>query len=129
MSETLNEWGESQEQDDRRALYNKRHRELSALMDYPPFSINLQKHNDYIDEILAYSNRIDRQIAESGEIEDRPFSTFMAKWEDDIEEAELYKKRYGKDLVGAQKAAAKTEGMKMTDNNIKPLGPSSAYQD
>jgi|GEM_PF-1319276 len=127
MSDTTNEWGEDLQEVERRQQFTDRFNELMDLTDYPPFSINLEKHNEYREEVMAYSVKISEQIRESDAIEDRPFSTLMAKWEDDLDEAKLYKQRYGRDFVGAQKAAAKNDGISMRD--VKPIGPPSAYKD
>ena len=75
--------------DEQKKIFVEKHKELSALLDYPPFSINRNKRRDFSDAMLEEGTR----IARTGEI-DRPFSTLEVKWKDDIDEAMLYKKRY-----------------------------------
>jgi len=76
------------------------HKELSLLVDYPPFSIDLKQQNNFIED---FTLGIDDE-------EDDPFAEVMQKWADQIEEARMYQKRYPNDPEAATQAAAKIQG-------------------
>ena len=92
--------------------FQEKHQELSILCDFPPFSINRAKYNELTEAIVAEGKRIQ---AEGGSA--RPFSTLEVKFQDDLEEARLYQKRYS-DRAEAQAAAVKLEGLTEDDENI-----------
>ncbi len=75
------------------------HRELSLLVDYPPFSIDSKQYNNFVED---FTLGID-------EDEDDPFAEVMQKWADQIAEARMYQKRYPGDPETATQAAAKTQ--------------------
>ena len=93
-------------------LFTEKHTELSILADYPPFSINRAKREAFAEAIVEEGKRIQ---SEGGST--RPFSTLEVKFQDDIEEARLYQKRYN-DIREAQKQAVKLEGLAEDDENI-----------
>jgi len=76
------------------------HKELSLLVDYPPFSIDSKQANNFVED---FTLGID-------EDEDDPFAEVMQKWADQIEEARMYQKRYPGDPEAATQAAAKIQG-------------------
>ena len=75
------------------------HKELSLLVDYPPFSINPKEQNNFVED---FTLGID-------EDEDDPFAEVMQKWADEIAEARMYQKRYPGDSEAATQAAAKIQ--------------------
>ena len=75
------------------------HKELSLLVDYPPFSIDSKQANNFVED---FTLGID-------EDEDDPFAEVMQKWADEIEEARMYQKRYPGDPEAATQAAAKIQ--------------------
>lgn len=85
--------------DEQKSLMVEKHKELGDIMQYPPFSINRSKRESFQNDFQEAEIRINK----TGEI-DRPFSTLEVKWQDDIDEANLYKKRYSSPRA-AQKAA------------------------
>lgn len=93
--------------------FQDKHQELSILCDYPPFSISRAKHDELTEAIIAEGMRVQSEGGSS-----RPFSTLEVKFQDDLEEARLYQKRYG-DRVEAQDAAVKLEGLAEDDENIR----------
>lgn len=111
----LDEPGEGQpaelNPEDAKAFQDK-HQELSMLSSYPPFSINRDKYNTLAEAIVQEGIRVQ---SEGGSA--RPFSTLEVKFQDDLEEARLYQKRYN-DIVEAQKAAMELEGISEDDENI-----------
>lgn len=100
--------------DEQRENFIQKHMELSKLLMYPPFSINTAKRDDFKKQYSEESDRMHRNNEW-----DRPFSTFEMKWKDDLEEAELYMKRYGSPKE-AQEAAIKINNMDPDDENIEP---------
>jgi hypothetical protein len=96
------DWGWTDEQKQKSV---DKHKELGALLDYPPFSINRSKRREFSNDMLQEGIRIHR----TGEI-DRPYSTMEVRWKDDIDEAILYQKRYGSPLE-AQDAAIELNKM------------------
>jgi hypothetical protein len=111
----LDEPGEGQpaefSPEDAKAFQDK-HQELSILSGYPPFSINRAKYKELADAIVTEGQRIQ---SEGGSA--RPFSTLEVKFQDDLDEARLYQKRYN-NIVEAQDAAVKLEGLAEDDENI-----------
>jgi len=75
------------------------HKELSLLVDYPPFSINPKEQNNFVED---FTLGID-------EDEDDPFAEVMQKWAEQIAEARMYQKRYPSDSEAATQAAAKIQ--------------------
>ena len=49
------------------------------------------------------------------------YKSVVSKYIDDIEEAELYRKRYGEDFTGAQAAALEAEGKTIEDIGVPYL--------
>lgn len=76
------------------------HKELSLLVDYPPFSINPKEQNNFVEDFTLGLD----------EDEDDPFAEVMQKWAEEIEEARMYQKRYPNDSEAATQAAAKIQG-------------------
>ena len=87
-------------EDARRAKLVETHRELSHLLEFPPFSINSEQRQQFAHEFI---HAIDDQ-------EDDPYAEVMQKWADEIEEARMYMKRYPNDSEAAKQAAAKIQG-------------------
>jgi hypothetical protein len=99
--------------------FHEKHVEYSKLQQYPPFTISLKKVREFNEDLLKEENRIFAEV-DSGN-EDawaRAFSTMEVKWDDDIEEARLYQKRYGKDVVEARKAAMKLNNLTEDDEDV-----------
>lgn len=101
--------------DDERKAFQDKHQELSILLDYPPFSINREKREDFRQGILSENER----IRNTGEIS-RPFSTIEVKFQDDLEEARLYQKRYNSPKK-AQDAALEMNNMTADDEGVLEL--------
>lgn len=100
-----------------------KHREYSILGKYPPFSISMKKRESYYADVIEEGNRIQsKEKAGDEDALERMFSTLEVKWNDDLEEARLYQKRYGDDMVAAQKAAIKLNGLDEDDLDV-PLEP------
>ncbi len=103
------------------AAFHGKHKELSILLDYPPFTISRTKRKEFQDGIISAEQEMTRT-----DKWDRPFSTLEVKWDDDLEEARLYQKRYG-NPYDAQQAAMKLNNIVPDDWNedIYPLYPSA----
>ena len=86
-------------EDDRKGELAEIHKELSLLVDYPPFSIDPKEQNNFVED---FTLGIDQE-------EDDPFLEVMQKWADQIEEARMYQKRYPGDPEAATQAAAKIQ--------------------
>ena len=100
------------ESENKNSDFYEKHVEYSVLSSYPPFSISLKKREDYRDDLAAEDLRIASKIkAEDEDAMERMYSTLEVKWSDDLEEARLYQKRYGKDQREAQKVAVEREGL------------------
>lgn len=99
--------------DDEREEFTSKHKELSILLDYPPYSINRSKYEELAKAIIEEGRRV--MAEKSGA---RAFSTLEVKFQDDLEEARLYKKRYN-DKKEAQKKAMELEGLSEDDPNVE----------
>jgi|688.fasta_scaffold798695_2 hypothetical protein len=89
-------------------LWKTKHEEYSSYMDFPPFTISRKKRDGFMDDVLKEEQRIISKMRSGDEDAfERMFSTVNVKWEDDIEEARLYQKRYGKDYEGKVEAFEK----------------------
>lgn len=97
------------------SLWEKKHKEYSLYLDYPPFTISRKKRDEYMDDVLKEENRILSKVRNHDtDAYERMFSTIDVKWEDDIEEARLYQKRYGMNHDGKIEAfekALEVEGL------------------
>ena len=88
-------------------------------MQYPPFTLSLKKVREFNDDLLKEEDRIFSEL-DSGNEDGwaRAFSTMEVKWGVDIEEARLYQKRYGKDVVEARKAAMRLTKLTEDDEDV-----------
>jgi hypothetical protein len=103
--------------------FHKKHVEYSKLMHFPPFSISKNKTDEYRNDFLKEEDRIFSELETSKVWPARPFSTFEVKWDDDIEEARLYYKRYGgyNGRGDAQEAAIKLNNLTEDDTDVPRL--------
>ena len=98
--------------------YMEANKELSTLLRYPPFSsiserneetgkwlgeIAGEEMTDFHNEVIAPA--VKEQGGSTYEIEGEPFEEFIEKWQEELEEAELYQARYGDDFLAAEAAA------------------------
>ena len=101
MKYTLDMTREQRDAEDaRRGELVETHRELSSLLDFPPFSIDQEQRQMFTHEFI---HAIDDQ-------KDDPYAEVMKKWAEQIEEARMYQKRYSDDPAAATRAAAKIQG-------------------
>ena len=96
--------------DEEKKIFVDSHKELSDLASYPPFSTHEGKAAELGSAMMDEENRF-----MTADDKSRPHSTIRVKFADDLDEAMLYKKRYG-NHADAQKAA-------MELNNISPDSP------
>ena len=80
--------------------------ELEEHLGYPPLSVFESKSTEYGNDLLS----IMHGSAELWKGE-APFAEVEEKWADEIEEAKMYKKRYGGDIEAAQKAGQELAGI------------------
>jgi hypothetical protein len=100
----------------------EKHREYSVYADWPPFSISSKKRNDYLEDVVKEDRRIVSKInAKDEDAFERMYSTVEVKWSDDLEEARLYQKRYGKEKIDAFLAALELEGLEEDSDGV-PFG-------
>lgn len=98
--------------------FMEKHKEYSSFLDWPPFSTSLKKREEFKSDVKKEETRIlNLANANDENAYDRMFSTIDAKWEDDLDEARLYKKRYADNPEEAQKAVLKLEGR----DNVDPM--------
>lgn len=112
MDDELKDWGWS---DDELATFQDKHKELSILLDYPPFSIDRSKRENFRLGIIGEEER----IRNTGDMS-RPFSTLEVQLQDDLDEARLYQKRYGSPKK-AQDAALEMNNMSADDEGVLEL--------
>lgn len=100
-------------------VFHQKHIEYSQLKKYPPFSISLKKVTQFGEDFLKEEDRVFSEV-NSGNKDgySRAFSTLEAKWDDDIEEARLYRKRYGDDIIQARKVAMKNGNLTEDDEDV-----------
>jgi hypothetical protein len=102
--------------------FAKKHREYSIYANWPPFSISSKKRNEYLEDVANEDRRIVAKInADDADAFDRMYSTLEVKWQDDLEEARLYQKRYGEEKIDAFLAALKIEGLEEDSDGV-PFG-------
>ena len=101
--------------------YMEAHKELSVLLRYPPFSSISERDEEtgkWLGEIAGeemtdfHNEVIEPAVEDQGptyKIEGEPFEEFIEKWQEELEEAELYQSRYGDDFDAAAKAASGDE--------------------
>ena len=83
---------------------------LEEWLAWPPFTASRKRREDY---------RWDLLTAIDGDLEQpNLFKSITDEWANDIAEAEMYSKRYGDDIVGAQKAAMKISGLTEDDDDF-----------
>lgn len=99
--------------------FNEKHKEYSVLTMYPPFSISLKKSRDFKNDINQEEDRVlTAQSSEGDEAFARVYSTLEVKWQDDIDEARLYQKRYGNKWMDAKKAALELNNLSADDDDV-----------
>lgn len=102
--------------------FYKKHRKYSIYGDWPPFSISIKKRSEYLQDVANEDERIGSKInAKDEDAFERIYSTVEVKWSDDLKEARLYQKRYGKNKIDAFLAALKIEGLEENSNGV-PFG-------
>ena len=98
--------------------YYEAHKELSILLRYPPFSIEDDENGNELSEVAGeemtdfHNEVIAPAVEDQGskyEIEGEPFEQFIEKWQEELEEAEVYQSRYGDDFAAAATAASGDE--------------------
>lgn len=102
--------------DEEKKAFVESHKELSDLMAYPPFSTHEGKAAELGAAMLDEENRWNTADDKS-----RPHSTLRVKFADDLDEASLYKKRYG-NYADAQKAALELNGISPDSPHVMRLG-------
>ena len=100
----------------------EKHKEYSIYGNWPPFSISSKKRNEYLEDVANEDKRIVSKInADDEDAFERMYSTLEVKWQDDLEEALLYQKRYGEEKIDAFLAALKIEGLEEDSDGV-PFG-------
>jgi len=97
------------------------HNKMSLVASYPPFSLDEDVHKDFL-----------MKVREAENVED--FEKIGEEFAEEIEDAEMYQKRYGTTVEGAfeaQQAAAELADMSMGDDNLVVIAPQflSQYKD
>lgn len=87
--------------------WHEKHKELSIIAGYPPFTISKKKREELEEDMRNYTVKC--QLSKDYS---RPFSTLITKWDDDLEEARLYQKRYNSPYKAQQEA--------LRINNMEP---------
>jgi hypothetical protein len=110
-------------------MFMQQHSHLSELMMYPPFTTSIPKSQDFEDALSGGYDMISKKLSklddEMGPSRDEAFKdaykTVVSKFIDDIEEAELYRVRYGDNFAEAQAAALEAEGKTIDDDGVPYL--------
>jgi hypothetical protein len=110
-------------------MFMQQHSHLSQLMMYPPFTTSIPKTQEFEDALAdgyqIIAKNLEKLDDENGSSRDEAFKDtyrgVVAKFMDDIEEAELYRVRYGDDFVEAQAAALEAEGKTIDDDGVPYL--------
>lgn len=110
-------------------MFMQQHSHLSQLLMYPPFTTSIPKTREFEDALSdgydAVSKKLNKLDDEMGSGRDEAFKdsykSVVSKYIDDIEEAELYRVRYGDDFTGAQAAALEAEGKTIDDDGVPYL--------
>ena len=110
-------------------MFMQQHTHLSQLMDYPPFTTDINKYEEFRIALSAgsdvISKKLDKLDDDMGAGRDDAFTdsykAVVSKYIDYIEEAELYRVRYGEDIQEAQAAALEAEGKTLDDDGVPYL--------
>jgi hypothetical protein len=97
------------------------HNKLSLVASYPPFTLDEELHNAFLG-----------RVREAEKLED--FEEIVKEFEEEIEDADMYQKRYGDETEGAfeaQKFAAELAGISMGNDDLVVVAPEflSQYKD
>lgn len=87
--------------------FKKDHTRFSLLMMFPPFAADDDLHKAYSDEYHEIQKKNFYGKEEWPKLDQSPFLAFEKKYADQMEEAELYQKRYGTDFQEALDAYKK----------------------
>lgn len=114
------DWDLDEKEAEASSDFGPSHQRLSQAADYPPFSIDNGLRNEFMKAV---------QEAGMKTPSEKPHAPIMEQYAEQIEEAEMYQKRYGSELFEAQKAAAKLEGLEISDDKIARLSMDYDYGD
>jgi len=109
------------EEVEERKKFGDYHKRFSHAIDYPPFSIDQEMRQKFIMRI--------REAGKPYPPDNDLFAAIGEDYEDQIEEAEMYRKRYGYETFEAQKAAAKLEKLKISDPKVARLSMDYNYNE
>jgi hypothetical protein len=103
---------------ERMTNFGAQHKEISQLLDYPPFSL----YRDRKDKVVAAMTEASADAAternKTNLTRDNILGPVMELFKDDLDEARLYMKRYGSDVRAAQKAAMKLDDLNDTYSGL-----------
>lgn len=114
-------------------IFGEAYNRLSKLNQYPPFSTSMEKMEAFNDALNLAASTTNKKVAAtlSGGAEwgspqfskafEGAFSALESEWQDDLDEATLYMKRYGDDYLTAQEEALALDGRKADDPDVPTL--------
>jgi len=103
-----------------RKTFGDSHQRLSVAADYPPFSIDAEMREEFLKKVREAGN---------ADPDSDPHAPIVDEYTEQIEEAEMYQKRYGKEKFEAQKAAAELEKIEISDSKVARLSMDYDYGD
>lgn len=101
-------------EEERMGAIGDKWKELSALFDYPPFTLYQDRLNKVLDVMNDVMDEMNQERNKTNVTPDaeKVFAPVEDQFADDLEEARLYQKRYPNSRRDAQRAAMKIDELK-----------------
>jgi hypothetical protein len=115
------DWDLDEDQVKMRQAFIEDHKKFSLVADFPPFSINKEMRDAFLAEI--------RKAGSADPLEGDAYASVKEDYAEQVDEAEMYQKRYGTEVFEAQKAAAELEKIEISDPKVARLSMDFNYGD
>ena len=96
----------------------EKHKELSLLLNYPPFTLDQDDHEEFRLAIIAVPEEQAALFRRTQTMDGDAYAQLEEEFAGDIEEAKLYQSRHGDDFVAAQEAGVADSGMAEDDAQL-----------
>jgi len=101
----------------------EKHKELSRLLFFPPFTLDKDDFEEFRQAIIAVPEEQAAQFKRTQTMSRDAHAQLEQEFADEIEEAKLYQARHGDDEYAAQDAAIADSGMSKDDEQLYQLEP------
>jgi predicted transcriptional regulator YdeE len=103
--------------------HSEKHQELSLLLNYPPFTLDKEDHEEFRLAVIAVPAEQYALFKRTQTMDRDAYVQMEKEFDDEIEEAKLYQSRHGDDFVAAQKAGITDSDMAADDEQLYQLEP------